>query len=311
MAATHLAARLNLQGHPAQSETDFLYALADEIVFALSQKGIAVALPPRAEFAESPEFFFRARFLRGLLPELGDKKLLLLVDDAELLPADILRFFHTLRQQESRIDFVLAGRGLGETAVDEWAALLDNAAYRSLAPLTPAEMHQLITGPVAPYHVAYDPPALDRLVQLTAGYPHLAQLLLHELVQVHNETRATYLTSVDVDQVVQRILERGEMHFRYLWAESGEEEQLALQLGSKRSQRHSRLCAGIDVSGDMASIRIGQRHHVRWCFTNRYITDQRTGLAIITRQFLVKPLRHVNNALILVRPHIMRIVHLD
>ncbi len=261
VAATHLAARLNLQGHPAQSETDFLYALADEIVFALSQKGIAVALPPRAEFAESPEFFFRARFLRGLLPQLGDKKLLLLLDDAELLPTDILRFFHTLRQQESRIDFVLAGRGLGETAVDEWAALLDNAAYRSLAPLTPAEMHQLITGPVAPYHVAYDPPALDRLVQLTAGYPHLAQLLLHELVQVHNETRATYLTSVDVDQVVQRILERGEMHFRYLWAESGEEEQLVLRAVAELS--------GGDAPVTLKALRqfLGERGHVspdRW-----------------------------------------------
>ncbi|MCC6607241.1 MAG: ATP-binding protein [Anaerolineae bacterium] len=276
LAATHWAVHLDLQGHPAQNEADFLYALADEIVFVLSQQGIGAALPlqaalpPRAEFAESPEFFFRARFLRQLLPQLGDKKLLLLVDDAERLaqwvvdgrlPADILRFLHTLRQHESQIDFVFAGWGLAETAVDEWATLLDNAVYRSLMPLTQLEMHQLITGPVAPYHVAYDPPALDRLVHLAAGHPYLAQLLLHELVQVHNEMHVTYLTVVDVDQVVQRLLQRGDMHFRYLWAESGEAEQLVLRAVAELS----RSAAPVTIKALRQFL--GERGHVspdRW-----------------------------------------------
>lgn len=270
LAATHLAVRLDMQGHPAQNEADFLYALADEIVFALSQEGIVVELPLRAEFAESPEFFFRSRFLRSLLLQLGDKRLLLLVDDAERLPqwvvdgrlpADILRFFHTLRQHESRIDFVLAGWGVMETAVDEWAALLENAIYRALTPLSPAEMHQLITGPIASYQVAYDPPALDRLLHLAAGHPYLAQLLLHELVQVHNDMHVTYLTTVDVDQVVQRILERGETHFRYLWAESGAEEQLILRAVAELSRS--------DEPVTIKALRqfLGERGHVspdRW-----------------------------------------------
>ncbi|MBK8902349.1 MAG: ATP-binding protein [Anaerolineaceae bacterium] len=270
LAATHLAVRLDMQGHPAQDEADFLYALADEIVFALSEKGINAVLPPRTEFAESPEFFFRSRFLRSLWPLLGDQKLLLLVDDADLLPqrvadgrlpADILRFFHTLRQQESQIDFVFTGNNVGETAVDAWAMLLENAVYRTLAPLSSVEMHQLITGPVAPYKVAYDPPALGRLVHLTAGQPYLAQVLLHELVQVHNELEVTYLTTVDVDHVVQRILERGETHFRYLWAELSEEARLAL-----------RAVADLSRSDEPVTIKalrqfLGERGHVspdRW-----------------------------------------------
>jgi hypothetical protein len=122
-------------------------------------------------------------------------------------------------------------------------------------------MHQLITGPVAPYHVAYDPPAVDRLVHLTAGHPYLAQLLLHELVQVHNELHVTYLTTVDVDQVVQRILERGEMHFRYLWAESGEAEQLVLRAVAELNRS--------DVPVTIKALRqfLGERGHVspdRW-----------------------------------------------
>lgn len=270
LTATHLAVRVALQAHPAQNKADFLYALADEIGFALAAMGVVTSLPSRAEFAESPEFFFRSRFLRGLLPQLGDQKLLLLVDDADLLlqwvvdgrlPADTLTFFHNLRQHETRIDFVFAGNGVLETAVDEWVALLDNAAYRTLLPLTQAELHQLITEPVAPYRVEYDLPALDRLAHLTAGQPHLAQMLLHGLVQYHNEMQASYLTTVDVDHVVQNILERGETHFRYLWAESGEEEQLVL-----------RALAELTRGDEPATLKVvrqflGERSHVssdRW-----------------------------------------------
>lgn len=270
LADTHLAVPINLQGHPARGEADFLYALADEMVFALAEKGIAVALPPRAEFTESPEFFFRSRFLRSLLPQLAEKKLLLLVDDADLLPqwvadgrlpADILTFLHNLRQHETRIDFIFAGSSGGETAVSEWAALLENAVYRALPPLPQAEMHRLITEPVAPFQVAYDPPALDRLIYLAAGNPYLAQLLLHDLAQYHNEMEASYLTTVDVDHVVQQILERGESHFRYLWAESNEEEQLVLRALAELS--------GGDEAVTIKVLRqfLGERSHVsadRW-----------------------------------------------
>jgi hypothetical protein len=68
LAATHWAVRLGLQGHPAQNEADFLYALADEIVFALSQQGIGGhyrsrrryrpgrSLPNRPNFSSVPAF---------------------------------------------------------------------------------------------------------------------------------------------------------------------------------------------------------------------------------------------------------------
>ena len=45
----------------------------------------------------------------------------------------------------------------------------------------------------------------------------------------HNEMKASYLTAVDVDQVVERIISRGEAHFRYIWDESSAEERLVLQ----------------------------------------------------------------------------------
>ena len=66
MADTHLCVLVDMQGKAARGTLDFLYSLADDIVYALEDQGLTLELPPRSEFADSPEFFFRSRFLRSV-----------------------------------------------------------------------------------------------------------------------------------------------------------------------------------------------------------------------------------------------------
>lgn len=239
LAETHYAVLVDMQGKPARGEAEFLYSIADDIVFTLEDEGIAVELPAREEFVENPEFFFRSRFLRGLVPHLNGKNLLLMFDEFEelqrrvedgRLQPEIFQFLRNLMQHDDHVDFIFAGtHKLEELGAEYWSALFNIAAYRPITFLRPTEMRRLILEPVRQYNTEYDPLAVDRIIGITAGHPYFAQLLLHEMMVYHNEMKASYLTAVDVDQVVDRIIGRGEAHFRYIWDESTEEERQVLQ----------------------------------------------------------------------------------
>jgi len=45
------------------------------------------------------------------------------------------------------------------------------------------------------------------------------------MVAYHNETERNYLTVTCVDHVLERIIERGEAHFKYIWAGATPDEQ--------------------------------------------------------------------------------------
>ncbi len=89
-------------------------------------------------------------------------------------------------------------------------------------------MVQLVTKPVERYGLSYDPLALERIFQVASGHPYFTQVICHELVAYHNDTERNYITTTCVDAVLDRIIERGEAHFKYIWAESSMEQRLLL-----------------------------------------------------------------------------------
>lgn len=238
LAQTHLCVLIDMQGKAARGEADWLYSIADDIVYTLENKGVPVALPPRQEFEGSPEFFFRNRFLRGVYDALGDRNLLLMFDEFEelqkrvqdgRLSADIFPYLRNLMQHERKLDFVFAGtHKLEELAAEYWSILFNIAAYKRISFLAPDEVTRLVTEPVTPFGLEYDPLAIERVFQVAAGHPYFTQLICHEMVAYHNESRRSYLTTTDVDAVLGRIIEQGEAHFKYIWAESGAQRRLTL-----------------------------------------------------------------------------------
>lgn len=239
MSDTHYGVLIDMQGKPARSEVDLLYAIADDIIFALEDHNVFANLPPRSAFEDAPEFFFRSRFLRNIYPHLEGKNILLMFDEFEELQRRVEdgyiepSFFHFLRnlmQHEKHLDFVFSGtHKLEELGAEYWSILFNIAAYKPITFLSDNEVHRLITEPVAQYNVEYDPLAIERIRDVAAGHPYFTQLILHEMIVYHNETKRSYLTVTDVEQVLERIVERGEAHFKYIWAESTEEERLVLR----------------------------------------------------------------------------------
>ncbi|MCB0036541.1 MAG: hypothetical protein KDE51_21060, partial [Anaerolineales bacterium] len=239
MTETHIAVLIDMQGKPARGEAEFLYSIADDIVFSLEEHDIFVEMPEREAFDDAPEFFFRNRFLRGLQKELGDKNLLLLFDEFEelqqrvesgRLSPEIFTFLRNLMQHEDKVDFVFSGtHKLEQLGAEYWSVLFNIAVYKPITFLGNNEIRRLILEPVADKSIEYDPLAIKRISHVAAGHPYFTQLILHEMIVYYNETERTYITVTDVDKVLERIVERGEAHFKYIWAESSNEEQLVLR----------------------------------------------------------------------------------
>ncbi|MBE2223103.1 MAG: ATP-binding protein [Anaerolineae bacterium] len=239
MNESHFGVLIDMQGKPARGEADFLFSIADDIIFALEDHGIFIDPPSREDFEEQPEFFFRSRFLRSLRPHLAGKNLLLLFDEFEelqrrvedgRLQPEIFQFLRNLMQHDERVDFVFSGtHKLEELGAEYWSILFNIAAYKPITFLSKDDMVRLIRNPIAEYNLEYDPLAEERIIKVTAGHPYFAQLVLHEMVVLHNESQRSYMTVMDVDNGLERIVERGEAHFKFIWSESSEEERLVLQ----------------------------------------------------------------------------------
>ena len=234
LAESHLAVLVDMQGKAARGTADFLYALSDDIAYSLEKHGISVDLPERAQYEEAPEFTFRSRFLRAVVRELDSRNLILMFDEFEelqkrvedgRLEPEIFPFLRNLMQHEPRLDFLFSGtHKLEELGAEYWSILFNIAAYKRITFLDEDEVRRLVTEPVEGY-VEYDPLAVARIMQVTAGHPYFAQVVCHEMVAFHNEAERSYLTVTCVDNVLERIIERGEAHFKYIWAGAAPDEQ--------------------------------------------------------------------------------------
>ena len=237
LAGTHIAVLIDMQGKAARGMADFLYAISDDIVYALEGHGLPVAagLPERAEYEASPEFTFRSRFLRSVTGLLDSRNLLLMFDEFEelekrvedgRLEPEVFDFLRNLMQHEPRLDFIFSGtHKLEELCSEYWSILFNIAVYKRITFLGYDDIRRLVTEPVATAGLEYDPLAVERIGQVTAGHPYFTQVVCHEMVAYHNETRRNYLTAGCVDQALERIVERGEAHFKYIWAGATPEEQ--------------------------------------------------------------------------------------
>ena len=245
---SHVCVLVDMQGKAARGLVDLLYSLADDITYALEDFDIIVDLPERSEFEESPEFFFRSRFLRQVTKHLEGRNLLLMFDEFEELQArveagilepTIFPYLRNLMQHEQRVDFVFAGTHKLEDLIAEyWSILFNIATYKKISFLAESEVTQLITQPVASFGLEYDPLAARRIYTVSAGQPYFVQLVCHELVAYHNETERNYLTTFDVESVLKTIIERGEAHFKYIWAGATPQERWVL-LGAAEHLAHA------------------------------------------------------------------------
>ncbi len=228
---------VDLQGMIGSGEPAFFRELVATLHDELEELDIAVPEPPPEAFERDPGTTFRRRFLRDVRGALCDRRLLLMFDEFEVLESRIrggdlkpriLPYFRSLMQHEKSVSFIFSGtHRLDELTHDYWGVLFNLAVYLEVGHLPEKSVKQLFTQPTAGIF-EIDPLALDKVYQLTGGHPHFSQLVARELVEFRNWRQLSYVTVQDVNEVAERVVEKGQLHITYLWDEAPRNQRLLL-----------------------------------------------------------------------------------
>jgi hypothetical protein len=212
---------------------DFLSEIAYTLAQAVQPAGIELDEP---DLSAAPTRLFN-RFLDSLEMKLGDRRIVLMVDEFELIEAkisegklesEILGYFRSLIQHRKGLIFIFVGtHHLQEMSHDYWSILFNIALHRKISFLSETDSIALIRNPVAG-KLDIDDLAVEKIIQLTNGHPYFIQLLCWALINHCNAEKRNYATINDVNDALEDILTTGEAHFSYIWQQAAPTEQIAL-----------------------------------------------------------------------------------
>jgi hypothetical protein len=218
--------------------SNFFLSLTAAIADGLEEAGISILRLTPEDLGESPQYVFERRFLPMIQERIGDRILLLTIDEFEelgvrvsrgRLPPDIFPYLRHLIQHGEQLAFIFVGTHKGEELIgDYWPVLFNIAVYRKVSFLKREETIRLIKEPVQPCGMMYDDLAINEMLRLTACHPYFTQLLCNILVNQCNEAQRNYVTIQNVRDVVEELLETGYAQLTFLWKTSDQETQLAL-----------------------------------------------------------------------------------
>jgi len=213
----------------------FFRNMSWEIIKALKKRGIIIEPLAVEQFEKDPIFTFEELFLETVKTN-TDKRILILLDEFEELENKVSHgkldegIFGEIRHlmQSNYLSFILAGtHKLDELTKNYWSTLFNIALYHEISFLDKESAERLIKEPVVGF-IEYDDLAVERLMKVTACYPYLLQLFCFHLVNLHNEKKIVYIGLEDINEVVDKVVESGEAHFRYLYDNSSQNEKIVL-----------------------------------------------------------------------------------
>lgn len=178
-------------------------------------------------------------FLDAVLERIGDRALLLLVDEYELLESkveegrldsEIFLFLAGLIDSKERLSFIFTGsRRLEERDRRYWREMLRRSLFRKIGFLSANDARRLITEPVAS-RVVFGRNVVERIVRLTAGQPFYAQVICQTAVDYLNEHERNALAMADLDKVVAEIVDHPLPQMIYAWDALSADEKVVLSL---------------------------------------------------------------------------------
>jgi hypothetical protein len=234
---------------------NFFLGLVTFIADGLEEFGIVVPRLTLAELGESPQHVFEHRFLPEVRRQIGDRILLLSIDEFERLgelvergdlPVSVLPYLRHLIQHGTHLAFILAGTHKIEHGIgDYWSVLFNLAVYKKVGFLKREAAIRLITEPVQPHGMVHDDLAIDEILRLTACHPYFIQVLCNILVNQCNEAQRGYVTIQDVRNAVDELLEASGTHLSSLWGASNREARLVLGATAELQNRLDRVTAAV------------------------------------------------------------------
>ncbi|OBQ32053.1 MAG: hypothetical protein AN487_23100, partial [Anabaena sp. CRKS33] len=191
---------------------------------------------------------FHEDFLTQIYNILGEKKLVLLLDEFDVLNEanneGNLEFFRLINKWLSKwperlFIITVVGRHLKE--LPDLLSFLGGSPYREIRFLDRDSAEMLITRP-AQGVVTYHPNAIEEILSLSAGHPYFTQVICYELFNLARERDIWTINAEDVKNIIDKAIERGEGGLAWFWDGFGlyPEAQVVFSAAAEAQDREER-----------------------------------------------------------------------
>ncbi|MEM9219052.1 MAG: hypothetical protein AAGD25_32555 [Cyanobacteria bacterium P01_F01_bin.150] len=212
----------------SNSDGDFCYALAHAIRRDSRGQGIPLpGLPKRQEFYGNP-YPHLDDWLDEALPTLGDRRLLLGLDEFEKIGSAInegrmtIRILDQLRsliQHSNQMGFLFSGVQTLDELGPNWSSYFISVVPMKMLYLNPDEAEDLLTNPDPDFDLRYEDGVIDQILHLTRCHPYLVQLLGWSLVKLANQNQTRLATAQLLNDAIPEAFNNGEPYFTNVWTE--------------------------------------------------------------------------------------------
>ena len=228
--------KFDLQDKGHSSLSNILYNLALEITERLDIDENRVTLPTNAELENDTDFLFQD-FLSKIYQEIDDKKLVLLLDEFDVITNDskeiniveIQTFFpylkKLLKQQKNLFIIPVIGRYLND--LPNLLSLFKDAPYQEIGLLDDISARRMIANP-AEGILIYQPEAIQEIMKLSAGHPCYTQVICSTLFEQARENNKWSIERTDVERILNKAIEKSDSFLQGLWDVLSIEERVIM-----------------------------------------------------------------------------------
>ncbi|MBE9069581.1 ATP-binding protein [Leptolyngbya cf. ectocarpi LEGE 11479] len=210
------------------NEISFLRSLARAIRRDGRSQGIKISQEPNArEFEKYPYDTFET-WLETVLNQLGDRRLLINLDEFEKIGTAInqgklgLSLFDELRsliQHWDQLGFIFSGVQTLDEIGPNWSSYFISVVPVEMLYLESDEAHDLLTNPDPEFALTYVPGLVDNILRITQCHPNLLQLIGAALVTEANERYTQTATAEMLEAAIPRAFTLGTSYFTNVWTE--------------------------------------------------------------------------------------------
>jgi branched-chain amino acid transport system substrate-binding protein len=212
----------DLQDYSQEQLSSILVAIAKEIIEHLELEAAKIRLPSIAELETEP-YIFSSQFLPQVYEALGEKNIVLLFDEFDILGIDylvpvfedFLPYLKSVIELDNKLFTVLF---LGRQSPDmpNLLSLFKDAPYQEIGLLDEVSVKRLITKPSKGI-LEYEPDAIKAILELSSGHPYFTQAICFAIFGRARDLDNWTVTRADVESIVDKAIESAEAGLAWFW----------------------------------------------------------------------------------------------
>ncbi len=233
----YLPILIDLQALTMDSVNGFFFEIASTVQRGLRREfNIEVPRPDRADFESDPLEGFEETFMGQVTEAIGDRHLLLMIDEAarldeqvqaQKLPPDVFGHLRSLMQHNASLNFIFSVGERLERMKSQYALLFTVALYKEISFLDRKSAESLISEPAQPLY-SYEDSAVDRISEITSGHAYFMQLLCHSIFAQWQREGMPKVIVDHVNRVATEVVERGSANLKFDWDDTSSVDKLVL-----------------------------------------------------------------------------------